>query len=223
MSYPDDDWYDEPPRITFSGREILDLALSVVILTVAFSLVLGARQGDAFGVPTFDIDVMLKLLPYAAVAVVPAFIMHELAHKIVAQRRDMWAEFRANPIGLVGGLIVTAFTGFLFAAPGAVEIVGHADDRDAGIISIVGPIVNIALAAGALIMSPFVEPIRVAEFGDFFQLIALLNVILAAFNMLPFGPLDGRKVWRWSKLGFVGMWLIIPALGYFTLANNPLF
>lgn len=216
MSDPNDDaWYDEPPRIRFSARELLDLSLSVIVLTLAFSLVLCAcisilRDGR------FALDEILALMPYAAIAVIPAFILHELAHKIIAQRRDMWAEFRANPIGLIGGLIVTALTGFLFAAPGAVEIVGHADRRDAGVISIVGPMVNIALAALAVIemFADVLKPIRIASFGDFVNLIALLNIILAAFNMLPIGPLDGRKVWRWSPLAFFGIWAMIGGLTF---------
>jgi Zn-dependent protease len=220
-----DDWYDEPPRISFSLREVLHLAASVVILTVAFALVLG-HSGDLGGVPTFDLGLIVSLLPYAAVAVVPAFILHELAHKIVAQRKDMWAEFRASPLGLTVGFLVTAFTGFLFASPGAVEIVGDADRRDAGVISIVGPAVNITIAALALGIDALqiFKPIRVPHaagtqgFGDFFELIALLNIILAAFNMLPVGPLDGRKVFRWTPLAFFGVWALIVALAIFYVA-----
>lgn len=213
------DAYDEPPRVRFSLIEALHLLGSVIVLTLAFSMVLGVRKADtAFG---FELDTSVnipQLLLFAAIAVVPAFILHELAHKIVAQRKDMWAEFRANPIGLIGGLLITAFTGFLFASPGAVEIVGDADDRDAGIISIVGPAVNLTLAGVALLLDPLVPPMRIAGFGSYVQLIALLNIILAAFNMLPFGPLDGRKVWRWSKLGFAGMWALIVAMGiYFAI------
>lgn len=211
-----DGWDEEPARIHFSGREALHLLASVVVLTVAFAFVLGARSGDVFtnGIADLNIDggKLLRLLPYAAVAVVPAFILHELAHKVVAQRRDMWAEFRANPIGLIGGLVVTALTGFLFALPGAVEIVGHADKRDAGVISIVGPMVNVGIAGLAMALEPLFKPVRVEGFGSFFELIVILNVILAAFNMIPLGPLDGRKVWSWSKLGFVGMWALIVGL-----------
>lgn len=210
------DWYDERPRISFSGREVLHLLASVIVLTLAFSLVLGARNDDFSNL--VDVPELIRLLPYAAVAVVPAFILHELAHKIVAQRRDMWAEFRANPFGLIGGLVVTALTGFLFALPGAVEIVGHADKRDAGVISIVGPIVNIVIAGLAMALEPLFRPIRVSEFGSFFELIVLLNLILAGFNMLPLGPLDGRKVMRWSWLAFVGMWALILGMGFIGFA-----
>ena len=211
-----DAWDEDHARIHFSGREVLHLLASVVVLTVAFSLVLGARKGDF--PPSIDVDALVTLLPYAALAVVPAFILHELAHKVVAQRRDMWAEFRANPFGLVGGLLVTWGTGFLFALPGAVEIVGHADKRDAGVISIVGPMVNVGIAGLAMALEPFFKPIRVADFGSFFELIVLLNLILAGFNMLPLGPLDGRKVWSWSVLGFFGMWALILGLGFVAIA-----
>lgn len=41
-----------------------------------------------------------------------------------------------------------------------------------------------------------------------------MNLSLAAFNMLPFGPLDGAKVWRSSKAS----WLVIMAAALGVLA-----
>lgn len=206
----DDDGWEEPPRIFFSLTEVLHLTASVLVLTLAFALVMGARK-DAL---VLDLGDLLTLLPYAAAVVVPAFIFHELAHKFVAQHKDMWAEFRANFIGLFAGLGLTQFTGILLAIPGAVNIVGPATKRDAGVISIVGPLVNLALGYGAILLGAFVRvdlPIA-TPYGSFWELVILLNAILAAFNMLPVGPLDGRKVWRWSKLAFFGVWALVAAL-----------
>ncbi len=239
-----DDW--DRPRIFFSGTEVLHLAVSVVVLTVAFGLVLGIRTGNAF-VPAFDLSNAGRLLVFSAIVVVPAFILHEIAHKIVAQRKDMWAEFRANFIGLAGGLLVTAFSGILFAVPGAVQIYGkgrmqalmelrearaagdpiavshaqaelRAAARDEGVISVVGPLLNLALGYGALLLMPVLPPIGVPpNFGNLLDIIVLLNCVLAAFNMLPIGPLDGRKVWHWSKLAFFGTWAMIAALALLIL------
>ena len=215
-----DAWDEPPPRIYFSGVEILHLALGVVGITVAFALALGGVEHACpfFDcLPTINLGRLVALLPYSAAVVLPAFILHELAHKVIAQRMDMWAEFRANYFGLTGGIVLTAMTKFLHSVPGAVFIVGNATRRDAGVISIVGPMVNLVIGYGAFLLSGVLPPIGVTEatgfgLGNLYEVIVVVNAALAAFNMLPIGPLDGRKVLRWSWVGFLGMWALVIAL-----------
>ncbi|MFP5341245.1 MAG: metalloprotease, partial [Gammaproteobacteria bacterium] len=45
-----------------------------------------------------------------------------------------------------------------------------------------------------------------------FELIMLINLVLAAFNMMPIRPFDGQKILRWSWLAFLGVWALIGAL-----------
>lgn len=62
--------------------------------------------------------------------------------------------------------------------------------RDAGIISIAGPISNILLAsviALAIHFLPF-------TFAAFLIPFVVVNISLAVFNLIPVGPLDGQKI-----------------------------
>ena len=147
------------------------------------------------------------------VAVITAFLLHELAHKALAQRYGCYAEFRAYPMGLLLGILTAAF-GFLFAAPGAVMISGSVSSRQNARISAVGPGTNFALAG--------------AFFGLWFgfgagpdslvpQLIAtvaFVNLFLGGFNMVPFPPLDGSKIFAYNRPMWVGMVVVLVALAY---------
>jgi len=190
--------------MSLSGRissiELRDLSLSLIALVIAFSVV-GERRLPG-------IEIMLT----AAVGVGTGFILHELAHKYVALHYGYWAEYRANHMGLVL-VIAMALMGFIFAAPGAVMIARtatqgdhHSQDpqaqeelarrekREELWISLAGPMTNILLSiiffalliVGSATGSSFL--ISVCGFALF------INLTLAAFNLLPFGPLDGKKV-----------------------------
>lgn len=186
-----------PPRIRFSATEVLHLGVSVVALSYALAILLDPST-----------DMRDRLLPApgallaAAVAVSSGFVLHELAHKVVAQRYGHWAEFRAHFPGLGLSVLVAAMTGLLFAAPGAVFIQGRVTPRENGLISLVGPGVNFVVS---LLCLPFFA-FRVDTEGFMPTLLATVagvNALLAVFNLLPFGPFDGRKVWRWSRVAYV--------------------
>lgn len=130
------------------------------------------------------------------------FLAHELAHRNIARRFGCWAEFRLWPLGLMMALIFALVSGgrFIFAAPGAVYIQPRSyiwseriTKREYGIISLSGPLMNIAVGAIFFFISLFGGIL--AEIGNigFF-----VNFWLAAFNLIPFGMMDGYKVFRWS-------------------------
>lgn len=62
--------------------------------------------------------------------------------------------------------------------------------RDAGIISIAGPISNLLLAIAVSLAIRFLPPI----FAIFLTPLILTNIGLAIFNLVPVGPLDGQKI-----------------------------
>ncbi len=185
----------------FSKKELIHLAVSTIALSFAFALILYRNEIYANG-----FNFRLIFFINSLIIVGFAFILHEeLGHKLVAQKYGLWAEYRAWPTGLffAVALAVMSRGGFVFAAPGAVMISNvkksglgyeyiNVSDEKMGKIGIAGSVVNIALAIIFLILTMFFA-------SEVFSLAATVNVWLALFNMIPFGPLDGAKVMNWSK------------------------
>ena len=142
---------------------------------------------------------------------VSAFLVHELAHKFLAQYYGSWAEFRA----FMWGLVVTAISAlpmmpFKFIAPGAVMI-GLSDRSKFGRVALVGPLTNLAMGFSFLFLSLFFS-----SYSPYFVVGASFNGWIALFNLMPFGVLDGQKIFEWNKL----IWIITMAAasGLFIIA-----
>ncbi len=172
-------------KIKTSKEEIIDLIKAWIAVSIAFAFALRDPSTS-----------FLESLFISAISVGLGFLLHELAHKVVAQRYGCWAEFRSWDIMLVFAIVLAYFTNWVFAAPGAVFISGFVGIPRNGRISVAGPITNLVLAIFflvLLIMNSNSLVILIAQYGIF------VNTWLAIFNMLPFGPLDGKKVFLWNK------------------------
>lgn len=184
------------------GKELRDLAVSALVLALAFGIALSGGF-SAFRQP----DRLLIFVGMAMVGVSLGFLFHELAHRLVARKFGYFAEYTMWPAGLAVALGLSFF-GFVFAAPGAVMIMPKAtpwgtsspDREKAGLISLAGPATNVGLAVVFLALDA-TRPALLFTMG------ASVNTWLAIFNLIPFGPLDGAKIFRWNK----GAWLIAIA------------
>jgi Zn-dependent protease len=229
----------------FGTSELIDIFVSFIVLTIAFSI----RGGlGSFRMPQAEILLIM------AVGVGTGFILHELAHKFVAQRYGYWAEYKASHMGLIFTVVMAAMFGFVFAAPGAVMIrklggqsagifnapqstYSPDDDRyweaydvkagggEEGKIAAAGPVTNIILAGiffaafMALLTMQNVNPLFLQ--GAFFGM--YINMFLAAFNMIPFGPLDGAKVLRANPLMWGAIGLPAIAITFILMFKTDLF
>jgi len=171
-------------KIRFSKTETLHIIAGVAVLIFAFYMML-TRDDD----PTFDES--LYYLAASTIAVVTGFLLHELAHKFLAQKYGAWAEFRVFPLGLILALFLALLSGIVFAAPGAVYIQGRITKEQNGMISLAGPGLNLAFGLACIALL-FVLPLEIIF------IVGWINLFLAAFNLIPFGPLDGAKVFRWN-------------------------
>jgi Zn-dependent protease len=150
------------------------------------------------------------------------FLVHEMAHKYMAIHYGYWAEFVMDGTMLTVAIALAALTGFVFAAPGATMIYGQGlTKRENGIISVVGPVSNLVLIALFAIIAFAAQSIG----NEILFIIGLVgmqvNGMLAAFNMLPVGNLDGKKVLAWNPLVF-GV-VIVLAFGSVYAAVSGLF
>ena len=180
-------------KYSFSHKEIDDLFKSWLILSLAFGIILSDKLFD----PS-----IINYVGLSAITVGVAFIFHELAHKFVAQKYGLYAEFRANYTMLYLALIMSLL-GFIFVAPGAVTIRGHPGKSRYGRVSMAGPLMNIILAGlfGAIF---FTFGGVIAYYG------LLINSWLALFNMLPIPMFDGKKIYAWNKEVF---WVMLITSG----------
>ncbi|MAG21895.1 MAG: hypothetical protein CL943_01135 [Candidatus Diapherotrites archaeon] len=165
-----------------------DLIVSWLTISVAFAIL--ASPGF------FNITSFVLAFPISAIVVGTGFISHELAHRQVARKFGAHAEYRAWQAGLLFALI-SSFMGFIFAAPGAVYIFGNISRKENGIISVAGPLTNIAVGIAFF-------GLTFLQINDWTQLLGRMgfqiNIFLALFNMIPFPPLDGSKVFSWNPV-----------------------
>ena len=175
----------------FSKAEIKHIAVSCLVLSLAFTIIFGRNIGF------FSTNVVLNTVCWFLVSVLLitfSFLLHELGHKFVAQKYGAWAEFRSYPFGLVMALVFSLF-GFLFAAPGAVYINGRITEKQNGLISVAGPLTNMILGAIFIAISLVVSNTLISVI---LYLFAYINVFLALFNLIPIPPLDGQKILAWN-------------------------
>ncbi|MFB6091980.1 MAG: metalloprotease [Haloquadratum sp.] len=198
-----------PRGLSFSSREFRDLALAWLALGVAFAVFFAGGGQEA--VSRIQQGGVLAPLVLSLLTAGFGFLFHEVAHKVVAVRFGQVAEFRAD-YGMLFLAVVSALAGFIFAAPGAVHHRGRLSAREHGLIALAGPATNALLA---VVFAP-VFVVGVSAGSEFLALAGArgltINLFLAAFNMLPFGSLDGNTVLGWSKVVFAAFFVPVALL-----------
>lgn len=195
-------------KFVFTAIEVKEILISAVVLSVAFAL---SRQD---GIMNLNTSTLPTFIVYAFIAVGIGFLAHELiGHKIVAQHLGMHGEYRMWRFGLAIAFL-SSLVGFVFAAPGAVYVAPRYDiwgkpeevsKRKMGIVSIMGPIVNLSLAFVFIALN-YMYP------SDLFGMAIFVNIWLGLFNMLPIPPLDGSKVLAWNKLIWAALLVVLAIL-----------
>jgi Zn-dependent protease/CBS domain-containing protein len=157
----------------------------------------------------------------AALMLFVSVLAHELTHSFVAQAR---------------GLKVRGITLFIFGGVSNIESESE-DAQDEFLVAVVGPISSLVIAGLFWLLLQVVPDPR-GPLGASLYYLALVNFMLAVFNILPGFPLDGGRVLRAILWGFMGsmnratriasmvgqgLALVFMAFGFVQILNGDFF
>lgn len=137
-----------------------------------------------------------------AVPLLYSVILHEIAHGLVASWfGDNTAKYSGrltlNPMAHLDpvGTLMLFFVGFGWAKPVPVNY-NNLNNSRLGImaVALAGCITNILLATVAIFLMQLQVFNTNPAFATIFPIVIKINIILAAFNLIPIPPLDGSKV-----------------------------
>jgi len=193
----------------FTKEEIRDIIISIVVVSLIFSVY---------------IPELRSFMGFFASLIIVffSFFLHEMGHKFAARRLGCIATYKIWSIGLLIGLVSIVFgvigAGIVFVAIGAVEIMPYRfgrwgfkvvklTQRDLGLISLAGVGLNVVFAVFFKLFP-----------GMIFEMLSYFNGLFAIFNLIPFPPLDGSKIfmwkeWFWLFLMFVSVLSVLSSIG----------
>ncbi|MBS2020198.1 MAG: hypothetical protein JST00_45485 [Deltaproteobacteria bacterium] len=106
-------------------------------------------------------------------------VVHELGHVFLARRY---------------GLRVVSID--LTALGGVCRLAGDPTRREAAIVAWGGVLAQGALLVAALLLKGVLHVVAFGVMDGVFDTLVHTNLAVAAFNLLPIAPLDGKEAWR---------------------------
>jgi Zn-dependent protease len=144
----------------------------------------------------------LESILYLIVGLVVAISVHEAAHAFAAyklgdQTAKSQGRLTLNPLAHLDllGTIMLFFAGFGWGKPVPVNPYNFKDPvKDSAIVSLAGPASNFATALLVSVPIKYFAGSMPIWLGTSLWVIFDISLILGIFNLLPFPPLDGSKI-----------------------------
>ena len=207
------DLYKRRNHISTSPKEFKHIGIAAaLVLGIGFSIgIFAMLLPDYFG---FSFQWTWAMMAVFGVIMIFSFLTHEIAHKVTAQRRGLWAEFRLTTFGALL-TFASIFLPFRMIAPGAMMIGGTLQKKeDIVTISIAGPLTNMMFSVFFLGLA-FLLPIPL-DWALMLLFAAYINAFMGVFNLVPIGVLDGLKIFNVNKKVWAAAFVPAAALAVIT-------
>jgi Zn-dependent protease/CBS domain-containing protein len=163
----------------------LDPSWALIAALITWGL---SREYFPHTVPGLTPQTYLIMALAAMLCFFASLLLHEMAHSVVARRY---------------GIEIKGITLFIF---GGVAELGREPDSAAAEfwVALAGPAMSFALSAGFWILTQVSLLTVGPALTEVLAYLALINLILALFNLVPAFPLDGGRVlraWLWNRSG----------------------
>ncbi len=174
-------------------------------------------------------------------ALLPAIVLHEIMHAIIAYKlgddlAHSDGRISFNPLNHIDPFLTIILPVVTFMLAGVPILAAKpvpintsrikGDEYGFALVALAGPLTNVLLALGAGLSLRFIG--FDSLIADFMVVFLYLNVGLAAFNLLPLPPLDGSRVLyclvpesiksimrNFERLGMAGFIIVILFFGKF--------
>lgn len=183
-----------------SHKKVVGVRIYAVASVIAASIVIGAAMSWTYAGPTWDFIWLLALNTFIAFL---GGISHEVIHLVAGRLLGIETEYRL----WLSGSFATVFTAFLgnsFGIQGFLleEIKEGTPKWKVGVLKMTSPILSAAVMVLFAAVNLFIPHVA-------FQMVYSIAALWAMAEILPFKPMDGHDVFKWSKLVWAAAFALI--------------
>ncbi len=187
--------------LTFSTYELSAITFASVVLGITF-LIAAKKE-------LLQLDILVLYILVAGLVV----IVDDLMHRFAARRYKVTSEYQFWWLGTGIMLLTGILFGSVFGLPARTTInnTEKLTPKQRAVIYGIGPITSFLVFIPFLLLIPA---------GGFIASVGILgasmNLLSAVYSFMPFDPMDGNKVYRWKKPGWLMAFAPLLAL-YFAM------
>lgn len=195
--------------IDFNKKEKISIFISGVIISLLFLI-------------TFPVNNIIGSFFLYLILIIFTLFIKLLITKKIANKYNCNVTFKLNYNLLIIGIIISLFTlgSFVFPVIGVITITAgirlgktftRITRKEKAKISIAPIIVNLALSLLSIVLYPISN--------EFFTILFLINIQMAIGELIPIPPLNGVKIFIWSRI----TWLSLMGSALFLFLSERIF